>query len=254
METSVTRNVLPLSFDVDDGLGYRARLGMILLETDQTLEVEMRLLSQPGVAVYHSRLEMEVEVSPESLLAMEERLPQAAKLLAAEFKFDAIGYGCTSASTLIGDDVVEAAIQTAHPGVPCTNPILAAIAAFRRLDIDSIAVVTPYTADVTDRIASHFEANGIATTTVASFLEPSDLVVGRISESSIADAVREVNSDAADAVFVSCTSLRSFGILESLEHELDKPVVSSNQAFAWHLHRLGGFDDAIEGFGRLLSL
>ena len=112
--------------------------------------------------------------------------------------------------------------------------------------------MTPYTADVTMRIAEHFEANGIAVATVASFLEPSDIVVASISESSIAEAVRQVDSDDVDAVFISCTSLRSFGILATLESELGKPVVSSNQAFGWHLHRLAGIADPMPGLGQLL--
>lgn len=241
-----------LTYAVDDGLGPRACLGMILLQTDQTLEVEMRQLQTEGVAVYHSRVEMDVAVTPETLTAMEARLPEAANLLAPEFEFDAIGYGCTSASTLIGDEKVEAAIQSAHPGVPCTNPILAAVAAFRHLGIKRIAVVTPYTAEVTRSIGRHFDHEGIEVGAVASFLEANDLVVARISEASIAAAVREIDSDDVDAVFVSCTSLRSFGILETLEAELGKPVVSSNQAFAWHLHRLAGIEDEFEGFGQLL--
>ena len=55
------------------------------------------------------------------------------------------------------------------------------------------------------------------------------------------------------AVFVSCTSLRTFGIVADLEAELGGPVVSSNQALAWHLHRLAGVQDALPGFGTLFE-
>lgn len=245
-----------LEFKTDGGFGQRAKIGLILLETDQTLEVEARSIQVDGVDWYHSRIPMVPEVTPETLTAMEKALPVAAGLLPTAFAFDAIGYGCTSAATLIGDQAVSAAVQSAHPGVQVTTPISAAVAAFRALDAVRIAVVTPYTADVTAPIAAHFEANGLEVVALGSFSEPSDLVVARIDEESVAAGVRTMVAHAAtdggcDAVFVSCTSLRSFRIIEDLERELGVSVVSSNVALLWHLLRLAGVDDRIDGLGAL---
>jgi maleate isomerase len=50
----------------------------------------------------------------------------------------------------------------------------------------------------------------------------------------------ELGRGACDAVFVSCTNLRTFGILPQAEDQLGKSVVSSNQALCWHLLRLSG--------------
>ncbi len=242
-----------LPFQTDEGFGARARIGLIVLESDQTIEAEGRSIQLDGVDVYHARIPNALEVTPETLTDMEARLPAAAALLPAEFEFDAIGYGCTSAATLIGADGVANAIQQAHPGVACSNPITAAVAAFTALGAKRIAVVTPYTADVTAPIVEHFSTAGLEVCSVGSFLEPSDLVVGRISEAAVAAGVRSVveGSD-CDAAFVSCTSLRAFGIVEQLEHGIDRPVVSSNLALYWHLLRLAGVDDAIEGLGTLM--
>ncbi len=247
--------IVPFDFETDGGVGSRACLGVIVLETDQTIEAEMRQVQLPGVATYHARVANDMVVTPESLTAMAQRLPVAASLLPRDFSFDAIGYACTSASTLIGDERVEAAIRQTHPEVACTNPILATVAAFRALDVTRIGVVTPYTEEVTGRIVDHFDTKGLEVSVVGSFLEENDFVVARIAESSIAAAVRDVGSrtgaQECDAVFVSCTSLRSFGIVEGLETELGKPVVSSNLAFLWHLLRLGGVDDKVSHLGRL---
>jgi maleate isomerase len=35
---------------------------------------------------------------------------------------------------------------------------------------------------------------------------------------------------------------------------LDKPVTASNHALAWHLLRLAGIGDAVDGFGRLFKM
>lgn len=37
----------------------------------------------------------------------------------------------------------------------------------------------------------------------------------------------------ADGVFVSCTNYRTFEVMDRLEADLDKPVVTSNQATLW---------------------
>lgn len=245
-------DLVTLPFETDDGFGARARIGLIVLETDQTIEIEARQVDLDGVDFYHSRIPMEIEVTPETLTAMEERLPIAAGLLPTEFAFDAIGYGCTSAATLIGTDGVTAAIQKAHPGMACSNPIAATIEAFRALGSQRIAIVTPYTADVTERIVAHFGDAGLDVSAVGSFLESSDLVVARITESSIAAGVRAIAASGdCDAVFVSCTSLRVLGIAEKLEAEIGMPVVSSNIALFWHLLRLAGVTDPLAHFGAL---
>lgn len=243
---------LKLDFETDDGFGSRSRIGLIVLETDQTIEAELRQVRLPGVDWYHSRIPNEAEVTPATLSAMQARIPAAAGLLPPEFGFDAIGYACTSAATLIGESLVTEGIRSVHPGVACTNPISAAVAAFSVLGVRRIAVVTPYSAEVTAPVVDQFARAGLGVSAVGSFLETSDLVVGRITEGSVGAAVSQVAAvDECDAVFVSCTSLRTFGIVGRLENELGKPVVSSNLALTWRLLRLGGVDDPVEGLGEL---
>ena len=248
----MTTAPIRLDFTTDDGFGTRAVIGLIVLESDQTLEVEARSIAVDGVSWYHARIPNEMEVTPTTLTDMQARLPVAAGLLPRDFGFSAIGYGCTSAATLIGEAGVTEAIQAAHPNMACTNPISAAVDAFDALGAKRIAVITPYTEDVTAPIAQHFAANGLEVTAVGSFLESSDLVVARISEQSVADAVQAITAQTeCDAVFVSCTSLRTFGIIEDLESELGIPVVSSNLALLWRLLRLAGISDRVPGHGAL---
>ena len=242
-----------VEFETDEGFGHKARIGLIVLETDQTVEAEMRQIRIPGVDWYHSRIPNDSEVTPTTLTDMKQRLPIAASLLPEEFSFDAIGYCCTSAATLIGEEAVAEAIQSSHPGVPCSNPITAAVASFQTLEVTRISVLTPYTAEVTAPIINFFNDSGLEVEKVASFLEPSDYVVARISEDSVAAGVRDLAKSDCEAVFVSCTSLRSFGIVADLEQELGKPIVSSNLAISWHLLRLAGVEDSFDDFSQLFK-
>ena len=254
-DMSETTAITRLEFTTDAGAGARARIGLLVLESDQTMEWEMRLMTHlSGVSVYHARLANDVVVTPETLANMEKELPKAAALLPDYLKLNALGYGCTSGTTIIGEDRVASILDGKHPGVPSSNPLTAAKAALRTLGVRRLGLVTPYTPDVTQAMQNRFEDAGISITTVGSFYEDSDAVVGRIDPQAILEAAISVgSSEAVDGVFISCTSLRAAGIIAQAEATLHKPVTASNHALAWHLLRLAGIADEIEGFGQLFK-
>ncbi len=243
------------NFKKDKGIGERARLGLLVLESDQTIEEDFRLLTNfPGVAIYHARLANDVIVTPKTLSNMEKELPKAAKLLPKYFGLKAIGYGCTSAATIIGEEKVEAIIEKIHPNTPSTNPLTAAKVALKKLGVKRLGLVTPYTPDVTHALQKKFTEAGLPVTIVGSYYEESDLNVGKIDESSILKSTISVGqSNDCDGVFISCTALRATNIIKRAEQVLQKPVTGSNHALAWHLLRLANVNDQSPNFGRLFS-
>ena len=244
-----------LPFTTDRGAGDRARLGLLVLESDQTMEWEFRDLTHlPGVSVYHARLANAMTVTPETLSAMERELPVAAGLLPEYLGVNAIGYGCTSGATIIGEDRVAKIIAKAHPGVPSTNPLTAAKAAFAALGVSRLGLLTPYTPDVTEAMQARFEAAGITVKVVGSYFEDSDAVVGKIDAASILKGAISVGSaDDVDGVFISCTSIRAVSVIPKAEKALNKPVTASNHALAWHMLRLAGITDTNPNAGRLFQ-
>ena len=242
-----------LEYTTDDGAGERARIGLLVLESDQTMEWEFRMLTDlAGVSVYHSRLANDVTVTPETLGKMEAELPIAAQLLPNYMGLTAIGYGCTSGSTIIGEDRVAEIFDEIHPGVPSTNPLSAAKAALKKMNVRRLGLLTPYAPDVTDAMQANFNAAGIAVNVVGSFYQDNDMTVGKIDPNSILRAAISIGqSNDVDGVFISCTSLRAAGIIEAAERELGKPVTASNHALAWHLLRLSGINDTVKNAGIL---
>lgn len=255
MDTSDTTRIERLSFTTDKGEGARARIGLMVLASDQTMEFEFRALTNlAGVAVYHSRLASEELVTPTTLAGMAKQLPVAAGLFPDYLGLDAIGYGCTSASTIIGEARVAEIIGKIHPDIPSTNPLTAAKAALTAMKLKRIALLTPYTPDVTEAMQEKFEQAGIAVNVVGSFYEDSDAVVGRIDPKSILDATISVgSSDNIDGVFIACTNLRASETIAAAENHLGKPVTASNHALAWHLLRLAGISDKVPGVGQLFQ-
>jgi len=250
----VNRQHLP--FALDAGVGARAAIGLVVLATDHTIEHEWRrMLALPGVAFYESRIFNSNQVTPETLAAMEAGLTGAAALIRPAERLDVMAYGCTSGSMVIGEEKVFQRLREARPGIPCTTPITAALAAFKSLGLSRIALLTPYIDEINQMMRRYIEARGVQVPVMGSFNHADDNEVARIAPASIADAVVELGGHAeVDGVFVSCTSLRVAEHVEEMEARLKKPVTASNHAMAWHSLRLAGYRDPVEGFGRLLRL
>jgi maleate isomerase len=169
---SPEKDIIKLSFQTDAGIGSRARIGLLVLQTDQTIEHEVaQLTAFDGVACYHARLPNNAAVSSTTLEKMEEELPQAARLLAPELGLTSLGYACTSGSSIIGEARVNQILKSIHPGVPSSNPLEAAKAAFSALDVSRIGLVTPYTPEVTRSVEDNFARSEIRVSVVGSFYE-----------------------------------------------------------------------------------
>ena len=245
-----------MSFTTDSGTGFRARIGLLILESDQTIEEEFRSLIQiTGVSVFHTRLANDAIITDFSLGKMEEEIPLATKRLPQYLGLKVIGYGCTSGSTIIGEKKVADIINKSHPNTLVTNPLTAAKEALTVLNIKRLGLVTPYSTNVTKSMMLNFEKAGFSICEVGSFFEEDDRIVGKIDLDSILKATLEVGAnDLCDGVFISCTNLRASPIIEEAEKILNKPVTASNHALAWHMIRLAGINDKINSLGKLFML
>lgn len=246
---------MKLPFSLDGGAAGKAALGLIVLQMDETLEAEIRtVFNQPGVALFHTRIPSDEEISSNTLKRMEKELPAVAGLLPSTHPLDVVGYGCTSGATIIGSKRVSALVNQAHPEASVTDPITAVIAALEHLNISKIGFITPYVEEVSAAMRDLLKQNGISVSGVASFEQSQDPVVARISPASILDAIEAVGEDdGIDAVFVSCTNLRCFDIIEQAENKIGKPVISSNQALAWHMLKLADLPTKSMGPGKLFA-
>ncbi|MGO9772447.1 MAG: Asp/Glu racemase [Roseiarcus sp.] len=250
----VDLGVLPC--ELDAGLARRAAIGLVVLATDQTMEHEFRaLVRQPGVAFYESRVFNDADIRPETLRAIGPRIAPSVALILPGAALDVVAFGCTSATMTLGEDAVFAEIRKARPGVACTTPVTAALAAFRALGVKSIGLLTPYAREINTSLAAYFRGRGVGVAALATFDRRDDRDAARISVASIeAAAERLAATPGVEAIFVSCTSLRVAEAVARLEGLIGAPVTSSNHAMAWHCLRLGGVDDPAPTAGRLFEL
>jgi maleate isomerase len=240
-----------MQYQTDKGAGGGCRLGLIVLSTDETLEFEARqVLGTRPVNLLHARIPAQAHVTPDDLAMMADEMTGTAARLPDGLR--AVAYACTSGATVIGPGRVQDLVQAAHPNVPVTNPMSAVIAGLQALGARRIALVTPYVPQVTQPMVDYLARHGIEVVSEVSFGERDDWTVARIDEASSREAMlRAGREEGVEAVFASCTNLRTFGVIGAVEAELGLPVVSSNQALLWHLLSLGGIDAQGWGPGRL---
>ncbi|MCP5080968.1 MAG: Asp/Glu racemase [Alphaproteobacteria bacterium] len=245
-----------LPFTLDGGVAERARIGIIVLATDYTMEREwMNLMDIPGVAVYAARIKNDPQITPETLRAMEPRLTDTADLILPGADLDVLAFGCTSASMAIGEARVFELLEASKPGAKYTTPITSAFAAFRAFGAKRVGVLTPYRADVNRIVADYMTTHGgVEVPVFGSFNEEMDDRVARIDPASIKTGIERLKGLAdIDAVFVSCTSVRLANVAADLERDIGLPITSSNHAMAWHALRLGGVTDERAEFGSLFT-
>lgn len=246
--------VLPC--DLDKGIAARAAIGLVVLATDQTMEHEFRrLLPLDGIGVYCARVFNDADVTPETLRAIGDLIAPATELILPGLPLDVVGFGCTSATMTMGEERIFSEIRKARPGVTCTTPITAALAAFKAFGARRIGVLTPYAPAVNEVVRRYLDGRGVEVAAFGTFNKLDDREAARISPDSIVQGITALSKSARlDAVFVSCTSLRLSERIEEIERAAGIPVTSSDHALAWHCLRLAGVDDVIAGAGRLFTL
>ncbi|MGI3170755.1 maleate cis-trans isomerase family protein [Pseudooceanicola sp. C21-150M6] len=236
-------------------IGPAGTLGMIVLQVDETIEQDFRrLFPSAAVALHVSRIRSGAELTADTIHAMAADLPVAAGLLPPSAEFDVIAYACTSGTSLIGADKVAELVSGQARTRHVTDPLTAATAAFAALGVKNVSILSPYEPQVAATLVEAFQARGISVPAALSFGEANEAAVARIDPDSIFDAaLRAGAASGAEAVFISCTNLRTLDVIPRLEARLGMPVLSSNQVLAWHMRHLSGAQTATDSPGRLFD-
>lgn len=232
-------DMMALPYDIDTV--HRTQIGLIVLQADETLEDDMRRLLPDDVSCLVSRVPSAKEVTSETLRQMEGHLTEAASRLPRAAEFAAIGYGCTSGTAEIGASAVADLISAGAKTRTVSEPVSALIAACSHLGLSRLSFVSPYVAEVSHRLREVLHDAEIETPLFESFEEPLEEHVARISETSIIDAALKIGKDdMCEAVFLSCTNLKTLSVIPAIEAFIGKPVLSSNQVLGWHLCAISG--------------
>ncbi|UVK48363.1 arylmalonate decarboxylase (plasmid) [Mesorhizobium sp. AR07] len=249
LENSLGRGVIRF----DAGRHHKAKLGFVLLAMEQTIEEDMFNLAPNGVGVHFQRAPMANKVAVETLSAMASGIGDAAALIVPEVQLDVICYACTSGSVVIGEDNVFAELTRGAPGAKPTSIISGVMRALKAVNARKITIATPYVDPVNEIERVYMEERGFEILNIQGLNIENDEDMVRVTPDYIYEFAKQVDRADSDAIFISCGALRSVDIIQALEAESGKPVITSNQAMMWDCLRLAGVNDRSDKYGRLFK-
>ena len=243
----------PETIRFDAGRHTRAKLGFVLLATEQTVQDDVMALRPDGVGVHFARVAIPDSITSASLAAQADLLADSAATLLPDGSLDVVCYACTSGSLVIGEERVFAELARGAPGAKTTSLISGVIRALRALEARRIVIATPYLDEINRREAEYLEAAGFEILSIRGLNLERDSDMVRVAPAYIADFALAQDRPDADAIFVSCGALRSLDVIGDIEQRAGKPAICSNQAMIWDCLRLAAIDDRFAGYGQLLT-
>lgn len=228
------------------------RIGLLVPSSNSSVEPEIYRLLPPEATLHTARLHL-THISPETIAAMVDEIEEQSRLVASA-DVDVIMLGAVAPGLIQGagyDRELAARIEKVTGKKACTTAT-AMLDALRHLGAKKIAIGAPYDASVS-KIAQRFlEANGVTVVAAHDLGIVDNLKVGRLDESVAYDLGRTVDRPDAEAIVFAGTNMRTMAVVEKLENDLGKPVVSTTAACLWAALRIIDYKQPIRGFGRLL--
>lgn len=235
--------------------GWRGRIGLVVPSTNTVNEPDFYRHLPEGVSVHTARMLLKEEEYQDDggvseLSTMTERGMERCGSLLSTTDIDVAFYGCTSGSFVEGpshDEVIESTLES-YVGAPAVATSASLRRALRHVNTDSVAITTPYIDEVVERARNFFEAAGFDVQDVTGL----DIDVvgsnrsteshGSLTPETAYRMARALDHQDADAVLIACTNYHATDVIEQLEADLGKPIVTSNQAMLWDALRTIGVD------------
>jgi maleate isomerase len=180
----------------------------------------------------------------------------AAELLASA-PLHAIAYALTSSSYVRGgadDAKLKQRLETRTRGIPVIITCAAAVTALTALGAKRLALFNPpwFAAEIDRQGARYFQNQGFEVVHSGPAGLPSDQQA--IQPSQLYEWVRTHTPKSAEAVFIGGNGFRAIGIIQALEENLQRPILTANQVAFWQSLALSGSREPVVGYGQIFGL
>jgi len=234
------------------------RLGVLTPSSNTTLEplTSTLVAAVPGCSAHFSRFRVtEISLSTQALGQLDASKILAAAQLLADAKVDVIGWGRPSSGWL-GFDADRRLVERIRErtGITATTAVLALNELLALRGVKRLALVTPYTADVQQRIVENYRAIGIEVVAERHLGISVNHDFALVEPQRLLALMREVAAARPEAITTFCTNLRAAQLAEAVEAELDIPLLDTVSTTVWGQLRAAGADPAqVRGWGRLFA-
>jgi maleate isomerase len=234
------------------------RIGLLTPSSNTVLEpvVAQMLSGLPDVSAHFSRFKVtEIALSASALNQFNDAEILRAASLLADAKVDVISWIGTSASWL-GFERDEQLVERLREatGIKACTCVLAFRELLRQFGIKRVGLVTPYTSDVQERIASVWGAAGFNCDVESHLGIRDNFAFGEVTIGQIETMIRDVAKRGVEAVAVVCTNLRGAPLVPQLEQELGIPIFDSVAVTVWKcLIETGSPTGPLEQLGRVFK-
>jgi maleate isomerase len=239
--------------------GWRARLGILVPSQILAIEPEFGLVTPEGVSCHYHRFNFSStgkgdEEVVARLKKAEAYVADAAALI-CDVRPAVVAMTGTGVSFIEGhghDQILIKKMMERNGNLPTTTTSTSVIAAFEKLGIRKVSIAMPYVEAVARAAMKFVEDSGIQVLN-AKWLHKAGFEIAQMTPETVYHLARDVDRPESEAIFISCVNLHTFEVIDRLERDLKKPVITSNQATIWNVLRMAGVNDSIKGYGQLLS-
>ena len=233
----------------------RTRLGLVLPSVNTVVEPWFNEVAPDGVTFHAARMLLDSNLTADAVRRMDREEGHHAVEQLVSCKPAAIAYCCTASSIIQGvryDDVLIGEIERVA-GVPAVTATRAITLGLERFGAHRLAVASPYTDEIDAAEHRFFGEAGFEIVGSAHLGIDDSFRLADPSAEEICALARAAWHDSADALLITCLNLRSHEVIDRLEAELGKPVITSTQATLWHLLRSANVQACIPGYGQLMA-
>jgi maleate cis-trans isomerase len=236
--------------------GWRARLGILVPSHIIALEPAFALMTPEGVSCHYHRFAFPSGKSEDAV----KRLEKAAEFIAdasemiTHVRPAVVVMAGTSVSFIGGygyDQMLIKKMKERNGNLPTTTTTTSVMDAFKKMKIAKVSIAMPYIEQVSRTEIKFVEDNGMKVIS-AKWLNKTGTDIAEVSRETLYHLAREVDDPESQAIFISCANLHVMELIEKLENDLQKPVITSIQATMWNILRLANINDKIHGYGQLL--
>jgi maleate isomerase len=234
------------------------RLGVLTPSSNTALEplTSALVAALPGCSAHFARFKVtEISLAPQALGQFDDGKILAAAELLADAKVDVIGWSGTSSGWL-GFDADRRLTERIRErtGIPATTAVLALNELLTLRGIARIALVTPYTGDVQQRIIDNYRTIGIEVVAERHLDIRVNHDFALVEPERLRELMREVADARPQAITTFCTNLRAAPLAEAVEAELGIPLLDTVSTTVWGQLRVAGVDpSSVKGWGELFG-